>query len=84
MERHTTLVEMKAIYPYILKTLEEIKTSRNYDNKTITEASGLHTYLSSTAFIMAFVITEHMMGYTKTLSQQLQGELNIFKYFLDS
>lgn len=44
-----------------------------YDVKTITEASGLLQYLLSSKFISSFTIAEHMLGYTKNLSKQLQG-----------
>lgn len=74
VERHTTMNEIKLLHPYILSTLESmVSSSSEYDTKTITEASGLLRYLQSAPFIAAFVISEHMLGYTKTLSKRLQG-----------
>lgn len=73
VERHTTITELRQLYPYILKALE-VMCGSGFDGKTATEASGLLTVLTSHGFIAAFTISERMLGYTKILSQQLQGE----------
>ena len=71
--------EQKTIYPYVLKSLQSMTTS-DFDTKTITEAAGLHRYLQSSQFISAFVISEPILGFTKPLSKQLQGQLNCYMF----
>lgn len=64
-----------AMFEYVKKALELLSESE-HDTKTITEASGLLSYMKKPEFIVAFAISEHMLGYTKQLSIKLQGMKN--------
>lgn len=64
------------MYKYVLTALEEL-SGQCHDTKTVSEASGLLSYLKQPEFLVAFVISEHMLGYTKQLSLKLQGELAV-------
>lgn len=66
----TDLLEM---YPQVIETLS-ILASPSSDTKTLTEAQGLLHYFQTTPFVVALVISEHMLGFTKQLSVTLQGE----------
>lgn len=70
VERHSTMHELKTIYPYVIKSLEAISVP-NWDTKSITDASGLLRYLQSPQLVASFVISEHMLSYTKQLSKKL-------------
>lgn len=72
VERHTTFTELRTLHPYVIKALGSMKGT-GFDAKTSSEASGLATYLQSPQFIASFIISDHMLGFTKTLSQMLQG-----------
>ena len=72
VERHSTMAEIKMLYPYIISALSEM-TGSSYSTNTVREASGLFYYLQSPGFIASFVVAEHMLGYTAKLSRQLQG-----------
>lgn len=71
--------ELKQIYPYILKALK-VMSGTGFDQNTMTEASGLWHVMSSHGFIAAFIIAEKMLGFTKILSQQLQGKHHNLHY----
>lgn len=74
VERHNTFIELKMLYPHIIRVLEMmLSPGSGYDGKTAAEAAGLLNYLQSSKFVAAFTISEHMLGYTLPLSQQLQG-----------
>ena len=73
VERHTALSDILAMYPYIKAALTRL-SEPDHDTKTITEATGLLSCMSKPQFIVAFVISEHMLGYTKQLSIKLQGK----------
>lgn len=76
VERHSTMAELKILYPHILRSLESMTVSTSdWDAKTATDAGGLLKYLKSSSFVAAFIITEHMLGYTYQLSKKLQGQL---------
>lgn len=72
VERHTNMSELLLIHPYVVKAIS-VMTGSTWDTKTIAEAQGLNTYLTQLSFIVPFVISEHMLGYTKQLSIKLQG-----------
>lgn len=72
VERHSTMKEIKELYPYILQSLDSMSGSL-WDSKTVTEASGLSKYLRSSVFVACFIIAEHLLGYTYKLSKSLQG-----------
>ena len=74
VERHTVMNDLLELYPYIMETLEVLQ-SAEHDSKTVTEASGLLTYLQSSRFLVSFMISTTMLSYTKTISQLLQGKL---------
>ena len=74
VERHTNMTDLLEMYQPILATLETLSTSTTSDNKTVSEAVGLRTFLMSDVCIAGLVISEHMLGYTKQLSIKLQGE----------
>mgnify|MGYP001796612082 FL=1 len=72
-ERHTTMAELRELYPHILAALEQM-SGPNFDKDTSAEAHGLRNTMMSDGFIAAFIITEHMLGYTFPLSKSLQGK----------
>ena len=71
VERHT------ALYKSILHCLESILLNNDlnsrFDSHSVTEASGLRKQLRSSSFIVCFQSSKYLHGYTKGLSQQLQG-----------
>lgn len=48
-------------------------SATEWDAKTSAEADGLLKYLRSSSFVAAFIVAEHMLGYTYQLSKKLQG-----------
>lgn len=72
MERHTNLSELLSVY-HLVKDAFKLMSGTEYDGKTISDAQSLLMYLEKAEFICAFVIAEHMLGYTKYLSIKLQG-----------
>lgn len=73
MERHTNLTELMSMHKYVLESLDIMVTQQGFDSRTVADANGLRSCLTSAQFIAAFVISEHMLGYTKQLSLKLQG-----------
>lgn len=67
------MAELMSMYDYVIQSLN-VMTGAGWDSKTIAEAQGLSHYLQREAFIVPFVISEHMLGYTKQLSINLQGK----------
>lgn len=67
------MAELKLLYPYVIRALT-VMCGSGFDTKTVVDANGLLHTMESHDFIAAFVICERMLGYTKVLSQQLQGE----------
>lgn len=72
MERHTTMFELKALYPCILTALEEL-SGPGHNPKTVRDARSLHICMKSAKFIACLIISEYMLGFTKQLSVSLQG-----------
>lgn len=74
VERHTVMADIKELYPYIVQTLTEISSpDSRYNVKTVRDGAGLLATFTSHSMIAALVIADKMMGYTRTLSQRLQG-----------
>ena len=69
--------DLLEMYPYILDCLDELSRSVS-DSNTLAEAQGLQHYLSSHQFVVALMISEHILGYTKQLSINLQGKEFLF------
>ena len=63
----------------ILNCLEAISLNNDLNNRSdphsVTEASGLRKQLRSSSFIVGFQTCKYLYGYTKGLSQQLQGSI---------
>ena len=72
VERHTCFDTVFEIYEPLLECLELMTTEVGWDMKTVTEANGLLTSLSSSKFICAFCVCREILGYTKPLSVKLQ------------
>ena len=76
VERHTCLNDMDILYTSIEETLEIIssKTLKSeWDSKSVTEANGLLSQLTSWPFIVTFRCAVYFFGFTKSLSSLLQG-----------
>ena len=94
VERHTTLEDFADLYEPLLNCLEEIayNTVKIWDAKSVTEANGLLRSVTSAEFIAAFQTTHYFLGFSKSLSIQLQGsskeileayqEINLLKQIL--
>lgn len=72
VERHTNISDLIELYPQIMETLSVLADSSS-DNNTLTDAQGLKKYMSSHTFVAALVISDHLLGFTKQLSINLQG-----------
>jgi len=74
VEKHQIFEDVHDLFEIIVDCLHTITSSPGWDNLTITDASGLLNTISSSAFIAAFETVRFLFGYTKPLSQLLQGE----------
>ncbi len=76
VERHTAFRDFEDLYEALVVCMETIATnqgSRKWDAQAKTEANGFLHQLQSSTFIMAFQVTSFLLGYTKAISQSLQG-----------
>ena len=77
MESHTAFTDLSQLYESILHCLESISLNNDlnngFDPHSVTEASSLRKQLRSSSFIVCFQTCKYLYGYTKGLSQQLQG-----------
>jgi hypothetical protein len=75
VERHTAFRDFSDLYTPLLDCLETIAsaTGSKWDPKSKTEANGLLFQIQSSAFIVSFQTAAYAFGYTKSLSQSLQG-----------
>lgn len=75
VERHTTLEDFNGLFEAVLDCMDTILTERTagWDAKTITEANGIASQISSATFMTAFQVSRNLFGYTKGLSILLQG-----------
>lgn len=75
VERHTAFEDLQGLYQYLVPFLQKLSENadRIWDPKSVTEASGLHRQLTESKFFISFQVCRHLFGYTKALSQQLQG-----------
>lgn len=74
VDRHTTLEHLYHIYEAVVHCLTTISTRRkgSWDAKSVTEANGLLTQISSTAWILSLCTNLHFSGYL-SLSKLIQG-----------
>ena len=61
VERHTFLSDILVMYPYIKAALTRL-SEPDHDTKTITEVTGLLSFMSQPQFIVAFIISEHILS----------------------
>lgn len=73
VDRHTVLTDILAMNPDIKADISCLSVHKR-DTKTITEARSFRLCMGKREFIVAFVIYEHMLGYSKQLSITLQGK----------
>lgn len=76
VERHTAFSDFEDLYQPLLLCLETISTNqggRTWDAKSKTEANGLLHQIKSPTFIAAFQTASYLFGFTKSISQSLQG-----------
>ena len=76
VERHTSLEDFNIMYPALLECFQGIadkSVDRDWDSKTVTEASGILSQITSVKFIAAFQCAIFLFGFTKALSILLQG-----------
>ena len=75
VERHIALFDFNRLYEAVVHCLESISmnTGRRWDSKSVTEAHGLLRAITSDSFLVAFQTNLYFFGYTKGLSQLLQG-----------
>jgi len=75
VERHTALRNFADLYEPLIECLASIANAvgRKWDHKSKTEALGLLHQIRSSGFIVAFQTAAYTFGFTKTLSQSLQG-----------
>ena len=77
VERYTAFTDLSQLYESTLHCLESIWLNNDLNNRfgphSVTEASRLRKQLRSSSFIVCFQTCKYLYGYTKGLSQQLQG-----------
>jgi hypothetical protein len=77
VERHTSLDEFEDTYEAVLECMTRIcdplSRKASWDSKTLSEARGLLTSISTPGFLCAFACNRYLFGYTKSLSLLLQG-----------
>ena len=67
VDRHTVLTDILAMNPDIKADISCLSVHKR-DTKTITEARSFQSCMGKREFIVAFVIYEHMLGYSKQLT----------------
>jgi len=74
---HAALTEFSDLYVPLLDCLETIgsATRSKWDPKFKTEANGLLHQIQSSGFIWYLQTAAYTYGYTKSLSQSLQGRV---------
>ena len=77
VERYTAFTDLSQLYESTLHCLESIWLNNDLNNRfgphSVTEASRLRKQLRSSSFIVCFQTCKYLYGYTKGLSQQLEG-----------
>ena len=73
IERHAAYNYFHQMYVPIVSTLEEISTSADYDVDSKTKANGMLRQITSSDFIISFIVLHHVMGILYPVSKQLQG-----------
>jgi hypothetical protein len=75
VERHTTMEDFDHLYqPFVdFLSITGSNEEQIWDSKTITEANGILTNITSSKFIAAFQTNLYFSGFLKSLSVLLQG-----------
>ena len=76
VERHTSLEEFEEMYAGVIECLSKICDAQSrapWDSKTVTEARGLLSSISTPGFLCAFACNRYLFGFTRSLSLLLQG-----------
>ena len=75
VEKTETLQEFDELYEALMCCFEEISSneSNEWDTKSISDAYGLLKRITDSTFIIAFQTVHYFFGFTKGLSEKLQG-----------
>ena len=71
VEKNTSLEEFEQMYEGVLECLSKICDAQSrapWDSKTVTEATGLSSSISTPGFLCAFACKRYLFGFTKECS----------------